>query len=302
MKSSKTWNNFSKEFLQKIPKLKPNQVVVFRMLNGVPNPDPDDKERSKDPILYPKVQLRTRFRVFDEHKEEYVDVVCADSWHGDEPSGIRCFVTGSNPSNPGAIMPSRFQGKFELKGGNVRDEELYEILYISPERKGTPCPDAAIEQIFEIQDVQSEAKGSLNKVAQLKKAMNAAEELANGKNGGLKKARAILASFNKPNYTDDELLKVKIQEFARDNYEDFNKANEDKNTDMRGVLAEALMNGVVKHDIATGELSVGNVKIADLKVDGVDNVVETLTQWVNTAENGKDVYANIQKQMKAVSK
>lgn len=309
MKSSKTFNNISSKLLKQIPKLKPNESVVFKMLNGVPNADPDERERQKDPILYPKVQLLTQFRVYDPYQTDdegnevggYVDCGCVLSWKGETPQAFRCFVTGSNHNNPTAAMPSRFQGKFELKGGRVEDEELYEIFWLSPQRKGSPCADGSYEVLYEIQDTKSETKGAINKVGMLRKAMEQAENLANGKDGGLKKARAILASYNQPNYTDDEVLKAKIQEFARDNYEQFLKANENKDTDLKGELSEAVASGVIKHDLATGELTVGKIKIADLKIDNPVQLVDSLAQWINTAENGKDVLANIQKQLKAVS-
>lgn len=309
MKSSKTFNNISAKLLKQIPPLKPGETVVFKMLNGVPNPDPDEKERQKDPILYPKVQLLTQFRIYDPYQQDddgnevggYVDVGCVESWAGDKPQAFRCYVTGSNTNNPAAAMASRFQGKFELKAGQVKDMELYEIFWLSPQRKGSPCADPSVEVIFEIQDTKVETTGSLNKVARLRKAMDAAAELADGKGGGLKKARAILASYNQPNYTDDAVLKAKIQEFARDNYEQFLKANEDKNTDIKGEISEALASGILKHDLATGELSVNNVKIADLKIENANMVVESLTQWINTATNGKDVLVNIQKQLKTAN-
>lgn len=305
MKSSKTFNNISAKLLKQIPPLKPGETVVFKMLNGVPNPDPDEKERQKDPVLYPKVQLLTQFRIYDPYHQDddgnevggYVDCGCVESWNGDKPQAFRCYVTGSNINNPAAAMASRFQGKFELKAGNVRDMELYEVFWLSPQRKGSPCADPSVEVLFEIQDTKAETTGSINKVARLRKAMDAAAELAEGKNGGLKKAKAILASYNQPNYTDDAVLKAKIQEFARDHYENFLKANSDKSTDTKGIIAEALASGVLKHDLKSGELSVDNVKIADLKIENADAVNDSLTRWIETAVNGKDVLANIQKQL-----
>lgn len=303
MKSSKTFNNISTELQKKIPKLKPNETVVFKMLNGVPNPDPDERERSKDPMLYPKVQILTQFRVFDEFQKDdnentvggYVDVGCVESWKGDQPQAFRCFVTGSNPSNPSAIMPSRFQGKFELKGGNVRDEELYEVLYLSPQRKDSPCQDGNVEVIFEIQDVKADTKSSFNKVGQLRRALELSEKI------DPKKARAILASYNQPNYSDDEVLKAKIQEFARDNYVQFLTAYDSKDTELKGEIAEALAAQVIKHDIATGKVSISGVEIATLKVESATKIVDVLAQFINTADNGKEIMANIRRGSKAVS-
>src|SRR6266705_2211103 len=88
MKSSKTFNNISEELKKQIPKLKPGEVKTFLMLNGTPNPDPDPREISKDPMLYGKKQLRTNFRIYDEYQKDkegqvvggYVDVGAVERW------------------------------------------------------------------------------------------------------------------------------------------------------------------------------------------------------------------------------
>jgi hypothetical protein len=305
MKSSKTFNNISPELLKQIPKLKPNQTVVFRMLNGVPNNDPDEKERQKDPMLYPKVQLLTQYRVYDKFIKDadsgevvggYVDCGCVESWKGEQPQSFRCFVTGSNPNNPTAAMPSRFQGKFELKGGNVRDEELYEILWLSPQRKGSPCADGEQEILFEILDTKADSQSSINKVERLRKALKIADEISE------EKARAIFAALNQPTYQDKQTLMAKIGEFARDKYEDFLTAYDAKDTDDKMTIKTALDSGLLNHDISTGIVTVGKVKIADLKIGATDEFVNEFYNFVSTATNGKDILANIEKQLKATAK
>ena len=81
MKSSKVFNNISEDLKNKIPKLKPGEVVTFQMLNGTPNPDPDPREQQKEPVIYGKRQLLTSFRIYDKGKGEYVDVGAVETWN-----------------------------------------------------------------------------------------------------------------------------------------------------------------------------------------------------------------------------
>lgn len=291
MKATKFINNISDKLKASIPKLKPNQTVVFQMLNGVPNPDPDEKEKQKDPMLYGKVQVGTNFRVYDKYQKDdagtevggYVDVGCVDLWDGDRPSKFRFFV-------PGMGEYSRFQGRFSLTGGNVRDEELYEILYLSPEREGSPCKDESVQPLYKIMDVKGDSSSSINKVDRLRKALKLSETISD------EDARGVMAALNQPNYQDSEVLKAKIGELARDNYELFLKTYEDPETKNKAIIKGAFDSGLLKHDIQTGAVTMGTVKLADLKIEGAQTLVTEFNNFVSTAANGKDILENIKKQ------
>lgn len=285
MKSSKIFNNISDELRKQIPRLKPNETVVFHLTNGVPNPEPDDKERSKQPVLYPKVQLLTKYRLYDKFKDEYVDVGCVESWKGEEPIAFRCFIPGKN--NAGAFM-SFFPGKFELKGGNVADEELYEILWLSPQRKGTPCPDASVEQIFEIVDTQSEVKRANSTFEKLTKVIDILKEITP------KRAKEVMSAINQPSYQDDVVLIAKLKEWAKSNVDDFIIAYESPLTPIKATLQEAVAAGVLSFDVKTGNINLGKTVITTMNMADYNDFVPEFAKWINTAENGKDVLANIQ--------
>lgn len=269
------------------------------MTNGVPNPEPDEKERSKDPILYSKVQLLTKYRIFDKYLTDedgnevggYVDVGCVDSWKGDEPIAYRCFVTGSNPSNPKAAMASRFQGKFELKAGVVKEEELYEILWLSPQREGSPCADPSVETIFKIIDEKAEVTSSVAKFDQLKKVIDILDKIKP------EEARQVFAALNYPNYQDDGVVLAKIKDFGKNNYELFLKTYNAPSTPVKSILKEALDLGVISHEPASGHLKLGKELITTFKISDTAELTETFSNWIQTAENGQDVFNNIKKQL-----
>jgi len=289
MKSSKVFNNISDKLKAKIPRLKPGETVVFRMLNGVPNPEPDERERSKDPVLYGKRQIQTNMRIYDpyqldnEKKNEvggYVDIGCVDQWNGEQPLTFRFFV-------PGQGLYSRFQGKFSLSAGVAKDEELYEILWLSPERKGSPCADGSVEPLFEIVDMKSDTKASITKYDILKKALDLVKEITP------QKAREVMAALNQPSYQDTEVLMAKIKDLASSKPDEFIKTYESDETPVRLIIKEAMDSGILTHDISTGEVKLGGVKLMELKVEDTGLFVNEFSKWINTAQNGQDVLKNI---------
>lgn len=292
MKSSKVFNNISDKLKASIPKLKPGQIVVFRMLNGTPNPEPDEKERSKDPILYGRVQVQTNMRIYDPYVKDqsgnevggYVDVGCVDQWNGDQPVTFRFFV-------PGQGMYSRFQGKFSLSGGNAKDEELYEILWLSPERKGSPCADSNIIPLFEILDLKADSTAAVTKFDRLKKALDLVATM------GADKAKEILAALNQPSYQDEVVLMAKVKELASNNPESFIQTYESSETPIRAIVKAALDGGVIQHDLLTGEVKMGGTVLSTLKIGATDEFVPSYAQWLNTAQNGKDVLNNIKSRL-----
>lgn len=302
MKSSRIFNNISDQLKKQIPRLKPGERVVFQLTNGVPNPEPDERERGKHPVIYPKVQLLTKYRLFDpyagekytdekgveKYLGEYVDVGCVESWKGEEPIAFRCFIPGKNGA--GAFM-SFFPGKFELVGGNVEDEELFEILYLSPQRKGTPCPDASVQQIFEIVDHSTEIKKSNIKFDRLTKVIDILKDIKP------QKAREVMAAINQPSYQDDAVLLSKIKEWAKDNVDDFIAAYESPLTPIKSMVHEAYNSGVLGYDMKTGVVKLGATALTTMALVDSGEFVSEFAKWLNSAENGKEVIANIKSQI-----
>lgn len=297
MKSSKTFNNISDKLKATIPVLKPGETILFQMLNGVPNPEPDEKERSKSPVLYGKRQLQTSFRIFDpfiknESGEEvggYVDCGCVDQWNKDEPVTFRHFV-------PGLGEFSQFQGKFALSANNIRDVELYEILWISNEREGNPYRDKSVEPSFKIVDLKADSKASITRVSILKQALKIADELKTNP----KKAKEVMASLNK-SYQDPVVMEAELGNLASSFPEVLIKAYEGKDTQLKATVQFAMDAGILKHNTVTGAVSVGGVQIHTLKVNTADSFIVEMAKWLDTAENGKDVLNNIKSQMKEES-
>ena len=292
MQKVKEFNNISDKLKEQIPQLQPGQVATFQMLNGRPNSDDDDKK--KNPVLYGKRQLMTQFRINDPYKLDstgkkevggYVDIVLADEWHEDKPTKARMYVAG--------FGEGFFTGKFDLMGGKVEDEELYEVLMLSPEREGSLCPNPTIHPLFKLVDFKKEAEKKTKDLSKFKRAV----ELAIGISG--EDAAVVLRSINR-SYTDVDERIAAVGELARNNPDLFLKIYDDPQKETKATLKEAMEAGIISVD-AKGKISMGTEILTTINTkDGVE-LLEQLTAWVNSAQNGKDVFASIKKQLEPVT-
>jgi len=297
MKSTKTFNNISDELKAQIPKLKKDQKVSFQMLTGVPNPEPDPRERAKQgEVLFGKVQLMTTFRIYDEYAKDaagekvggYVDVGCVDQWLGDQPTKFRRFMPGVTPVH---LHNLAFGGKFELVGGKVADEELYEILWLSPEREGSPCQDPSFEIKFKIVDEKASSKSIVNRVDRLTRVIDIIKSMSE------EEAVSIMAALNQPKYQDKEVLMANLKNYAISNVDNFLTIYDSKDTPLKAIIKKAVEEKVLEYNLKTGAVIVGGATIATIKCSNMDGFLASFPNWINTAENGKDVLENIKNQV-----
>jgi hypothetical protein len=297
MKSTKNFNNISDKLKAEIPKLKPGQKVSFQMLNGVPNPEPDPREKAKQgAVLYGKVQLMTFFRIFDKHQKDsegnevggYVDVGCVDQWDGDKPARYRRFIPGISGVH---LHNLAYGGRFDLVGGKVADEELFETLYLSPEREGSPCPDQSFEIKFRIIDEKAGTQATINRFDKLKRALGILDAITKPE------AESIMAALNQPKYQDEQVLMAKLKEFALSNVDSFIKTYDSKETPVKTTIKKAIEEKVLEYSLKTGEVKVGGAEIVTLKASHIEGFINAFVNWIDTAENGKDVYKSIKSQL-----
>jgi hypothetical protein len=213
-----------------------------------------------------------------------VDVGCVDQWKGDYPDKFRFYV-------PGMEGGSQFQGFFTLSADSIKDVELYEILWLSNEREGNPHRDLSVSPMFRIEDLKTETKGVIGKVERLKKAIELAEHIDTAK------ARQVMARLNLPNYQDDEILLLKMKEFAFTNYEMFLNTYENPDLEVQFIIQQAMETGVISHDLQSGKVSMGNMQLGVLKMGKGASFPEEFSKWLKTSENGQDVLSNIRGQL-----
>lgn len=135
-------NMISKEYKESLKTLEVGEIARFQIMNGVPNNDPVESERNKRPMLYGHDQLLTHFKIKDPFGKNHVEVGIVEDF-----SAETGFVTKWKTFVPNMFMPQN-PGIFTLTGGNQEDDELYEILQMSPENRDNPYRDKKTEPKF----------------------------------------------------------------------------------------------------------------------------------------------------------
>ena len=289
------FNAVSEELMKLIPPLEVGQSVTFEMLTGVKNNDPDEKERQRNPMLYPKANIPTRDRIKDpflakEGKDPWIEIVVADYWDKERPIE-RLFVPGLSDG----VTNFQFGGKFTLVGGNQRDEEMYEYCMITNYNQDSILGegrDTSKTPLFKVVNTKAASQKTLTGFAVLKEAISIVATMTP------EDARKIGAALNWNEFTDNDAILAEAANFARSNPEEFLKVYNDPNIDIKATLRKALDTGVLSFDMATGKVNLGTQEITTIAKQDRGNVTDALTQFVITAKNGKEVYENIKSQVK----
>lgn len=164
-------NCISKEYLESIPKLEGTKY--FQLLTGIPNNDPDLREREKKPFLFGHVQILTNDTIRDPFSKKPVRIGVVEDFdvRSGEVTKYRSFVPNQHlMQNPGI---------FSLHEGNLDDEELYEYLQICNRNRDNPHRDKKVEAMFyEIKSVTPTAVKPQPIVVEVKKRVKEPEVAA----------------------------------------------------------------------------------------------------------------------------
>lgn len=278
------YNKISKELEEAIPEMA--EVVTFQLLNGVSNPEPDPTERAKLPVLFGKTQLRTQFRVRDPFSKKNIDIVLAEDWTEDnKPTKAVCFVAGAGEMH--------FNGLFSLQSSIASDRDLYEVLWLSPERKGSPCADASVPVKFEIVSKKEKAQTTSDKIEKLRAALEAARDIKEPE------GREFAASMGWNQDEEWEVLHPQIKEFARSEPEAFVARVKSDDTKNKAILKKALDAKIIEFDEVSYEVVLGTTLLVTLSKSNNFNLLDSLHAWAASAKNGNKILEGISKQLKA---
>jgi hypothetical protein len=289
------FNTVSEELMKLIPQLEVGQAVTFEMLTGVKNNDPDEKERQRNPVLYPKANIPTRDRIKDpflaqQGKDPWIELVVADYWDKERPIE-RLFVPGLSDG----VTNFQFGGKFSLVGGNQRDEELYEYLMITNYNQDSILGEGRDNSkipLFKVVNTKAASQKTLTGFAVLKEAISIVATMTP------EDARKIGAALNWNEFTENDAILAEAANFARSNPEEFLKVYNDPNIEIKATIRKALDTNVLAFDMASGKVNLGTQEITTIAKQDRGNVTGALTQFVVSAKNGKEVYENIKSQVK----
>jgi hypothetical protein len=284
MEQVKDFNKISDELKAKVPALEIGQTVTFKMLNGTPNPDDEDKK--KRPILYGKVQIPMSDRIKD--GKNFVNIGMVTEWKEDKPARFKTFV-------PGVGWDNHFNGCFSLTSGKVEDEELYLYLMLTNWNKDSvlgELRDKTKVPLFELVSAKKDTMATITKMDVLRKAIKLADEMTD------KEKAVVLASLNKEVPEDKDALKAAIESLAKDTPDLLLSTYNSDDKETKAIIKNALSKNVLVHDVVSGEVKIGDQLITTIKLGKNGKFLDEMTVFLNTAKNGKDVLDNIKKQLK----
>jgi len=290
MKVVGDFNKISNKLKAEIPILKPGEIMTFESTYGVPNPDPDQNEKIKNPKLFGKRQLSTYFRIFDPYitnsdgKETggYVDVGAVKTWNKEQPETFVCFIPGAGQF--------QYSGKFSLMGDKQEDVELFEILWLSHEREGNPHRNKSVQPMFKIINVAEATKSTLGRVDILRRALNLTANIQESE------ARTIMASLNQKRYTQPEELMAALGELARNKPDLVLGAYDDPEKENKAILRNAMDEGLLELNPITGAVTMDKVLL--LNVPPKEDILAMINGWMKTADNGEQVFSRIKNLLK----
>ena len=281
MQKFKNLNNLPDDIIELIPPLQSGQEIVFQMLNGQPNNDMDRSERERNPVLYGKTQLSTRFNIRAKDGKQY-QIGAPMAVENDVVTSFRPFLAG--------IDSGVFNGKFSLFGGNSIHEELFEVFWLSPEREGSPFPDAKVKPVFKIVNHKEEAQKTTNKIEELRKALDILKLMDEDD------YRSFAASQNWSE-TDIDFIQAKVGDFAKSNAGTFIKIYESPETKTKATLKKALDRNIITYDAITGDVLLGDSVLFRVPKDKKPEYLSAIASWITSAKNGQQVFDGILKQL-----
>lgn len=288
MKVQGSFNKISDKLKALIPPLKEGEVITYQLLTGVPNPDTDENEKKKNPVLYGKIQIPTNDRVYDKWQKDnegkespgYVDIGAVAFFEKDTPHFIFLF--------PG-MGHSIFSGKFSLMMGKIEDDELYEFLSLSNRNESNPNRDKSITPLFKQVNALADSKAASGKIGILKRAINAASDIDEAD------ARKLAASLNWNDFSDFQILKAEIETYASRNPDKFLAAYDDPKKDIKADLKFALDAKIIDFDMSTLSVKMGESILT--RLTDSSNILGGIFSWQQSAKNGDQVLEGIRKQL-----
>lgn len=285
----KNLNKISKELLESIPEM--SNEVVFQMLNGHKNSDPDLNEREKMPYLYGKTQIPTYEKIKDPFansgKGSIVEIGVPEKIINGEVVSYRPFLAGNYGENI-------FNGKFSLMKGKIQDEELYEVFWLLNENESNPHRDKSVKPLFKVVNHKEDLKLTLNKVDYLRRALKDLEIIS---------ADEIMEFAASQNWAGDiDSMTLKVNDYAKSNPEKYLVIREDKNTSIKAKIKNAIDEGIIVIDYQSGNVTKEDNVLFTIPKNSLKDTLTAIANWINTSKNGSEVYSAIQRQLSAKEK
>lgn len=293
MKVVKDFNNISEEL--KPRPLGRDEVVIYRMLTGRPDPSRKD-DKGNVIISYGKsVRIPTKDRIWDPYWKDssgkkigrFVDIGVVQEFTGDNVTKTVPFYA----TNGGDFIND---GLIRLSGSNNRDAEIYEFFEISNYNKSFPYRSEDVEPIFERLDLEAENQRAIKVISKKADALTLAINMT------LTEMREFCAQMNWNEIAEESVIKTQLLQFAESNPAKFLELYNDPMFSNKSTVKRAITADIIRYDPAQHRIVWGNTEQTIAILDRIDgkNHVELFADWLHNHKNGHDVRMKLESMLR----
>ena len=280
-------NKISKEYQDELDqkRLSPGQVVQFRLLDGVLNPDPDERRKEGKEIIWKQVDfIRGQDTIKDPYSGKIVDIGVVKEV---DEKGKPTFFEWS-------FSPKDSNGFITIVGGNIELERWYEFMLITNRNESNPHRDKNIKAKFKLIDAAKESKEQNRKDDLLTEMLVLVKSLSKSER------QEIAAAYNWDRHSEDEVITQRLREIVKKDPEGFSKIVGNKyDLSVRAIINDALAEGVVTYAPLENKYTftkTDEVICTLTRSESVDSKDQFL-EWLKTNNAGKAVLKNIKTQL-----
>ena len=280
-------NKISGEYQKELDdkRLMPGQVAQFRLLDGVLNPDPEERRKEGKEIIWKQVSfIKGQDRIRDPHSGKVVDI------------GVVKQVDekGKATFDEWVFSPRDSNGFITLVGGNLRHEMWYEFMLIKNENQSNPHRDKNIKVKFKLIDAAKESKEQNRKDDLL------TDMLVLVKSFSKSERQEVAAAYGWDRHSEDEVITQRLREIAKKDPEGFSKIVGNKyDLSVRAIINDALAENVVTYAPLENKYTFTKTEEVICTLTRSESVEpkDQFLEWLKTHNSGKAVIKNIKTQL-----
>jgi hypothetical protein len=282
-------NKISEKYQEELDakRLTNGQVVQFRLLDGVLNPDPDERRKEGKEIIWKQVDfIRGKDTIRDPYNGKLVDIGVV----------VEIDEKGKAVCDQWTIMPKDSNGYITIVGGNVEQERFYEYMLICNQNESNPHRDKNIKPKFKLIDAAKESKEQNRMDDLLTDMLLLVRTLSKSER------QEIASAYGWDRNSGDEVITKRLREIVKKDPAGFAKVVGNKNDlSIKATLNEALSEGIITFAPLENKytFSKTNEVICTLTRSESVESIDQLLEWAKTHNSGKAVINNIKKLLKS---
>ena len=280
---NKISEQYQKELDEK--RLAPGQVVQFKLLDGVLNPDPEERRKEGKAIIWKQGDfIRGKDTIRDPYSGKIVDIGVVKEI--DEKGKALCDEWSFSPRDSNGVLT--------IVGGNVELEKWYEYMLICNDNESNPNRDKNRKAKFKIIDEAKESKEKSRQFDVLTEMLVFVRDLSKAEK------MEVAGAYGWDRNSGEEIITARLKEIAVKDPEGFKKIVGNKaDLSIRSLINEALAEGVITHSPLENKYTFTKTEEVICTLTRSESVEPTdqLLEWLKTHNSGKAVLKNIKTQL-----